>query len=146
MGLGKSYMIFVLFSADIVFGVILLHLTVWLVIWIKIAPIYHLMMKLLDMSTYMLNNLIIFIKPWQIAPHLWSGPVSHCSTLQNCFIWQISFCDFCCFGAISVLSWFTHFCVEQKWNQHSCLWSKNDKFNIGDNLHLFLESCSDHRL
>ena len=31
---------------------------------------------------------------------------------------------------MSVLSQLTHFCVEQKWTQNSCLWSKNDKYDV----------------
>ena len=39
---------------------------------------------------------------------------------------MLSFRDLLCFNAISVLSRFTHFCVDRKWTQHSCLWSKYD--------------------
>ena len=39
-------------------------------------------------------------------------------------------CDLRSFVAISVLSQFTHFCVEQKWTEHSCLWSKKDKYDV----------------
>ena len=41
-----------------------------------------------------------------------------------------SFHDLRCFDVILVLSQFTHFCVEQKWTQHSCLWSKKDKYDV----------------
>ena len=40
-----------------------------------------------------------------------------------------SFHDLRCFDVILVLSQFTHFCVEQKWTQHSCLWRKKDKYD-----------------
>ena len=41
-----------------------------------------------------------------------------------------SFHDLRCFDVILVLSQFTHFCVEQKWTEHSCLWSKKDKYDV----------------
>ena len=43
---------------------------------------------------------------------------------------KLSFHDLHCFDVISVLSQFTHFCVEQKWTEHSCLWSKKDKYDV----------------
>ena len=42
----------------------------------------------------------------------------------------MSCCDLHCFAATSILSHFTHFCVEQKFTEKSCLWSKNDKYHV----------------
>ena len=41
----------------------------------------------------------------------------------------LSCCDLRCFDATSILSHFTHFCVEQKFTQKSFLWSKNDTYH-----------------
>ena len=39
-------------------------------------------------------------------------------------------CHLRCIGAKSILSRFTHFCVEQNLTQTSCPWSTNDKFHV----------------
>ena len=52
--------------------------------------------------------------------HIWF----HMTNLQ-CLLF---FRDLRCFDANSILSRFTHFCVEQKFTQICCLWSKNDKY------------------
>ena len=43
---------------------------------------------------------------------------------------MLSCCNLRCFDEISILLHFTHFCVEQKFTQKSCLWSKNDKYHV----------------
>ena len=50
----------------------------------------------------------------------------HVTNLQCMLSWR----DLHCFGAKSILSRFTYFCVEQKWTQKSCPWSKTDKYDV----------------
>ena len=38
--------------------------------------------------------------------------------------------DLRCFDAKSILTRFTHFCVEQKITNKSCPWSTNDKYDV----------------
>ena len=91
--------------------------------------------------------LLMWIK---IAPHdkqfcLSCGAILSCGAMTNCStsaMWSnlsllhmnlqymLPYCDLRCFDAKSILSRFTHFCVEQNLTQTSCPWSKNDKFHV----------------
>ena len=93
-------------------------------------------LRKIGISIY-LRTPIIYVDPklwvcwsWKIAPHLQfsnSGSKSLHMTNLQC---MLSFRDLRCFDAISLLSQFAHFCVEHKWTEHSCLWSKNDKYDV----------------
>ena len=48
-------------------------------------------------------------------------------TILQC---TLSCCNLHCFDATSILSHFIHVCVEQKFTQKSCLWSKNYKYHV----------------
>ena len=80
----------------------------------------------------------------KLAPHvncLSCGVIWLCGSTTNCSLYQtllnvtnlqcmLSWRDLRCFGAKSILSRFTYFCVEQKRTQKSCPWSKNDKYDV----------------
>ena len=84
--------------------------------------IFNLLQEILHIANYHVENILHLRNVKKICNVMWRNYV---------FVaFSDGFCDLCCFVAKSVLTRFTHFCVEKVGAIKLCLWRKNDKYQV----------------